>query len=274
MTEETSQRLKRWRRERMLDELHGLPRGCVPSDEVLGHVRGLHELGFSRWAITSAAGLRAKSTSFLDSDTRPGTYLRHARRFLALTPQLTFERAAGPSQVPSFAAVRRYQALQWLGHTQAVIEAAAVQGTGNHAWCSMLKPGERVSAARHRAMAAAFDELNTVPGLSAKTSTMARTRGFLPPIAWDDLDDPNEDPRLVSGGADIMDVIAVERVIAGEGWAPLSSSEVNAAIALGIRSGLKYREIADLLRMRHDAVTQRVTRYGLNAGSMKSGVAA
>lgn len=186
-----------YRRARMLDELHGVPRGRMPRAEVVAHVTALRALGFGEGAIASAAGLSGRSVRYFRSDAS-STSMVYARRFLELTPELVFARAAGHTLVPAFAAVRRMEALQWMGWRYSDIEQAGRAATGDPAWCNMLREPNQISASRHRSMCAAFDVLSGKRGGSRRTSAIARNRGFLPPLAWDDdtIDDPTATPDL------------------------------------------------------------------------------
>ncbi len=122
--------------------------------------------------------------------------------------------AADDTMVPSYAALRRHQALQRIGWRQADIEAAALEHGGAHAWCNMILAGERISASRHRAMRAAYDHLQLLKGPSRRTATLSERRGFAPPLAWDDIDDPAAE--VIDGSVEQgVDDIAVERAIAG-----------------------------------------------------------
>lgn len=263
-----SDRTSRWRegrKRRTLDELHGRPRGLASRKRITDHLDSLVAMGFSWGAIMSAAGMRSSTPAYAYARGTENTYMLHGRVYLELTPEAIFDRAAPDCKVASFAARRRYQALQWMGWPQAVIEATAVELTGNHAWCNMLLPDERIAAKRHRAMRAAFDALSMRQGPSRHTAAMARTKGFLPPLAWDNIDDPNEQPSVDAPAPDDtsdIDMIAVDRVLAGE-WAQLTSQEVYEVIRRGAARGLDSGDMAGLLRMSHDAVSRRASRAGI-----------
>jgi hypothetical protein len=69
-------------------------------------------------------------------------------------------------------------------------------------------------------IATAYDALwNKRPPLGDQGCKRARTHalrlGYLPPLAWDDIDNPDERPATVDSG-DMFDDIAVERAMHGD----------------------------------------------------------
>lgn len=113
---------------------------------------------------------------------------------------------------------RRLQALQALGHSGKAI--GAVVGHEQE-WARYILNSERITTTTATKVARAFDELcMTVPeGHSAdRIRREARVKGWLPPLAWDDIDDVTERPRRERGhvSPDDLDPVAVERLLAGE----------------------------------------------------------
>lgn len=70
---------------------------------------------------------------------------------------------------------------------------------------------------RHTADAVAqiYSELSDTPGPSNKARAAAKRAGYVPPAAWDNIDDPAEQPNLGGPGDDILDEEAIRRVLAG-----------------------------------------------------------
>jgi hypothetical protein len=269
ITAERKERLAEQRRELTLDRVRGLPRGVAPRGAVVNHLQGLYNLGFSHGAIASAAGIGSSAPSYMlgQSQGRSQTYLKHARKYLALTPELIFATAADDTRVPSVGARRRYEALLWMGWRQQDIEAKALELTGHHAWCNMLNPPERIAASRHRAMAAVYDALHMTQGPSLLNQSRARNAGYASPWAWDEdtIDNPAVIAPIYTGRdrSDEIDDIAVERTLAGD-WVPLTSKEIGEALRRGAERGMDCGEMATVLRMNKKAVQRRANRYGIH----------
>lgn len=130
----------------------------------------------------------------------------------------TYDRQRGIRRtVPNTGFVRRVHALQangWsLRHiaTELGIPKAAV-------WRKMMtRPG--ITLRTDQKMRETFDRLSLVPGPSSSARIRALSKGYAPPLAWDDetIDDPNakpktdapEDPRHI-------DEVVVRRILDGQ----------------------------------------------------------
>lgn len=114
---------------------------------------------------------------------------------------------------------RRLEALMWLGWSRATIGSRAGIGATN---MTRLRNAPTVTSATAARIARVFDELSmTLPPntqAAANVRNLARRRGYLPPLAWDDIDDPAERPACTTGHRrkDDIDDVVVERVLAGE----------------------------------------------------------
>lgn len=96
----------------------------------------------------------------------------------------TFANAPDDALVPVIPTRRRIEALHALGYTRRQHIDPMVP-TNN---VSQLLRGDRVHIATHRAIAAGYAALAGTPGPSALTRSRAATAGFLPPAAYDDID--------------------------------------------------------------------------------------
>jgi len=91
---------------------------------------------------------------------------------------------------------RRIESLAWLGWSRtAIAERAGMQATN----LARLIYGDTMTAALAARFAALYDELSmTFPTGGAQaianTRNQARARGAVSPLAWDDIDDPDEQP--------------------------------------------------------------------------------
>lgn len=126
-----------------------------------------------------------------------------------------------PRAVPAIGAQRRIQALLAMGWTSTEIAASAgmrnrdrvlqvLNGQGG-------KPCQWVTRATHEQVAAVFDSLvSAQPELTwvrRRTKSIAARKGFLPPAAWDDIDN---DPVPPAAEPVDMDEVVVDRILAGD----------------------------------------------------------
>lgn len=138
------------------------------------------------------------------------TYRRnlYARQYLA----------RGGMTIPALGSQRRIQALQAIGWRIRDIAGeldlwVADNGVCQTLWQLMRRDmTTRATAAR---IDAVYRRLNMTPGPSNHSRARAVNRGYLPPLAWDDIDDPDERPNL-SDARSSIDEAAIERVLAGD----------------------------------------------------------
>lgn len=65
---------------------------------------------------------------------------------------------------------------------------------------------------------AVYNLLSMTPGPSKTTRARALAKGWAPPLAWDDsaIDDPSAEPNWGKPRTDVVDAVAIRRVMAGE----------------------------------------------------------
>lgn len=194
------------------------------------HIAHLREFGMGSRTIAAHAGLDLGRVSLLIWGRRSraaGTggliIPRRIERatadaILAIKPDVAL--LAPMALIPARGAKRRIQALSTLGWTHD--EMAARLGTQQRHISHILLHQERVTVAMHQAVAAMFDEWWNVtppPITSYKASRVrvlkaAERRGYLPPLAWDDID--NDPTPAVVERETFIDELAVELAIAGD----------------------------------------------------------
>lgn len=113
---------------------------------------------------------------------------RNANKLLSVQIDL-----ADGAAIEALGSMRRLRALVALGYTQTdIANRIGVQlpnlGKLIHA------RQKHVSVKIARRISQVYDELLMKPGPSNRARRMARNHGWLPPLAWDDIDDPNEHP--------------------------------------------------------------------------------
>ena len=109
----------------------------------------------------------------------------------------------------------------------------------------------RVSAAHHHAIAATYEALCGRFGTSGAARARAARLGWVPPWAWDDIDDPGEHPACgnvlrVTRSDQVLDQVAVARAVAGDPVA-LTVAERIAAITILAARGRSDAQIGALL---------------------------
>lgn len=152
-----------------------------------------------------------------------------------------------PRAVPAVGAQRRLQALMVMGWTSTEIAAAAGMGTRDRVLQVMNgqggKPCQWITRSTHDQVVAVFDSLSSVqPELTwvrRRTRNIATRKGYLPPAAWDDIDN---DPEPPSSEPVDVDEVLVERILRGERLAatPAEKAEV---VRLWLASGRPLKQL-------------------------------
>lgn len=181
------------------------------------------------------------------------------------------EKRAEPLFMPPTGTVRRLQALVAYGWTYR--QLAARLGTVD-SWVSQLVRVDTRSKGILRRTAdgvrVLFDELTALPPPTGRGAAYARTvaarYGWVSPWAWDDIDDPTEEPKGVdredrSHHPCVFDEVAVERAIGGDAVV-LTAAERREAVRRLWAVGLEDKPISDLLRMSIGAVRRTRQRHG------------
>lgn len=149
---------------------------------------------------------------------------RQVRRYLA----------RGGLMVPSIGIRRRLQALAALGWTlQEVDTRLGHERSYSSKLAGTTGPIYATTAAEVTAL---YDDLSmTVPTgwIADRQRRQAKLRGWLPPLAWDDIDDPTERPDLRDHGNRFVDRdhAVVTRFLAGEHTLPTTVPERREIVA-------------------------------------------
>lgn len=121
--------------------------------------------------------------------------------------------------MPPLGTRRRIRALQAVGYSFPMIAEAADMSPKTIA--DLCYRSERVSTQTARVVAEVYERLcmKQPTGMFVKRSRlMAARKGWAPPLAWDDIDDPDEMPRglITSRDDDGIDPVVVDRLLAGD----------------------------------------------------------
>lgn len=217
-------------RERATNRAHAYGRydGLVDADPVRAHVRALTGMGVGLKQITRLSGVSGGTLNkLMYGHPLPGGGRRApSRRCSPRTADrilgLPLDRAllAGGALVDGTGTRRRLQALVARGWSQRCL--ARKLGVHEANFSKTVRATE-VLVSTARAVAALYDELWDCTPVAVTGSQkiavnrarrMAHERGWLPPLAWDDIDDPDETPTVDL--APVLDEIAVERAMVGD----------------------------------------------------------
>jgi len=150
----------------------------VPTTRVVEHLAALRASGMGVRRISQLSGVSPSTIAKLP-DNRLGMRPQTARRLLAVKPS-TYLRALVPAQ-------RRCQALAAIGwDARRVAERSGLRMRV----ISDITAGrmQQVSEPTDVAVRRTYEMLCMTPGPSQRARNWARSRGWAPPLAWDDID--------------------------------------------------------------------------------------
>lgn len=151
------------------------------------------------------------------------------------------DKLRGGRAVPAIGDQRRLQALMALGWSSTEIAAAAGLPHRNHVLRILNgqkgKPTLWVERKTHQWVCEVYEALSmsfSDSPYSARTRAWAQRQGFLPPLAWDNPDDPSEQPgscaqehvdKAVPRTLETADPVVVQRILSGEWKLPSNPAE-------------------------------------------------
>jgi transcriptional regulator with XRE-family HTH domain len=178
------------------------------AEPVRQHAKRLQEYGIGWMRIAALADVPKGSVSRLlygDSSrgTPPSRRVRPATAAAILAIEPNLDVLAGTVSVDATGTRRRIQALVAMGWSQSKIAARLGVAPTN---LGTTMSGKQVHAATARAVRALYDELWNQPPpedthhdkiAASRARNLARSRGWAPPLAWDDetIDDPRARPH-------------------------------------------------------------------------------
>jgi hypothetical protein len=266
------------------EKTYGAPRPYVDAAEAREHIRTLRRNGvgveqIAKKVHTSATHIREIDHSTHRSNKRPPiTQIRAelARRILAVRA----DDRSPHSQVDATGPRRRLQALVAIGWPLA--ELAPLLGRSTTKLRDLLT-ADHVQLRTAQRVRDLHDKLWDAPPprdseaqrrASDEARRLAAEQGWLPTLAWDNIDtDPEPDPSTPStkSHSDDLDEIAIERAVAGDHirLTELTPAEQAEVVRRLTEQGKSIRDIADQL-----ATTKRtVSRRRGSAASAERGAA-
>lgn len=211
------------------------PRGDMA--KVQQHLADLRKQGTGLRRIAEAADTSRRhlqricdgSLAFIGSDM--------AERILAVQPH-------PPHRVPMLHVSRRLQALAAIGYSAAHLARLLDRSPDLVAgWMA----GARYPTVERRTLELVsdlYERLCMTPGPSPLARAAARRQGYAPPLAWDDIDDPDEHPAHV-GEYVAVDPVVVARILSGDWRLRCTPDEKRAVCERWLDAG---RPLAELER--------------------------
>lgn len=163
----------------------------VDAAVLLEHINKLKAAGLTQCAIARQAGVSASTVSYVVLGRTQAVHRPKAERILAVQPT-----AVDPlSDRSALGATRRIRALYAIGHGQTSIAANSPLAL---ATVSEIANGRyrQISPRIDDQVRAAYRQLAQTPGRSHKAKWRAAQEGWPGPLAWDDIDNPTEQPDV------------------------------------------------------------------------------
>lgn len=190
-------------------------------DRELGRSKGRACAKCGTWfqPVAKARYCSAECRCGTDAGYNAGCHCTACTKAHALARNLS--RAAPRPLVPALGTHRRIQALGYLGWS---CQELSLHMGKHRSYVLKLFRTERLEAATAARIAELFEELCMTPCPSrsaSRTAAEARARGWWPPLAWLDIDDPDEDPGraddlpLDAELDDDVDEVLVQRILDG-----------------------------------------------------------
>lgn len=211
-------------------------RGYVDGQPVRDRIELLLSLGFGHRAIQDQTGL---SVDWLRKSTGRVQLLTH-HKIMAIPLPKGF---VPGGELSALGTKRRLRALAAIGWSLRY-QGGHLGGTSGYA-TNLLTGGDVVLSSTAAKVDAMYRELSATPGPSRRSKANAQRKGWPPPLAWDDIDDPDEEPDL---GADTK----------------LSFPE--RYLELREHVGLNHQQIADVMGIELDSLERQLYRYDMFKG--------
>lgn len=171
--------------------MRGKPTGLIDSRPVQEHIKALSDAGVSGKRLGELVGMPQASIWRITKQTQ--VLASTAEKILAINPSNARELAKDNAHFPSLGSRRRLQALQVLGHTG---ESLAREAGMNRRALIAVQSQDWVSGETARKIASLYERLHLTRGGSEATRRRSLLKGWVPPLAWENIDDPHEVPVM------------------------------------------------------------------------------
>jgi hypothetical protein len=236
----------------------------VDAEPARQHVRSLMAAGMGWMHLARITGVPNGAISRLlygDKQRPPSRRIRPYTAAKLLAVHVDLDSLADGASVNAVGTQRRSQALAAIGWT--ITGQANRLGWYVNNFHKMAVKQTHVTASTARAVADLYDELSGTPAPPSagqqRALAAAARNGWAPPAAWDDetIDDPATIPNVGGEGRDVVDEVAIRRVLDGNA-----------------RYGdLKLAERRELIRLNHGRIPNLGQRIGMSGAQYKRWVA-
>lgn len=196
----------------------------VDVEPAAAHLDALFDAGAGWTQLAAATGCSTSTLHLIRRRTSPKIHRTTAVKILAVRPG-----QAQPARRPvsNIGTRRRIQALMAIGHSMRDI-ATAAHGIDISVVREALNGARRtgVTAQTASRIARAYRTLAARPGTNTRARNRAAAAGWPGPAAWDDIDNPSEQP-------DLSGITATTRPLKKRGEADVMAAEVHHLAALG-----------------------------------------
>lgn len=239
----------------------------VPSDVAVALIDDWTRQGYSPKWIATAAGLTTNYIQNVVSERRHGTNRGIGPAYAARIASTDI--TTGSSGVgPALGARRRLQALAAIGWT---VEELGARSGVKFTTISAIQRGatRQITAARHATVTALWDDLSATRGPSKEAARRAAAKGWHAPAAWDDIDDPHEQPQRACSDPDCTKG-AIARGLCHAHYEVASGRRTSTGHAVidedSLRDfaswGLTVAQVAERTGVQRDSVAARLRRIG------------
>ncbi len=170
-----------------LRRARGIP-GFIPTTPIIRRIRALQQAGWTYPEIAAAAGVDRRTVHNIMTGYVAHVHQRTATTIVGLRP------ADAPNRVPGIGTCRRIQALALMGWP-ITWTGREVGMRGSQVNELMAGRRKRIPRAQAEAVKALFEKRWMTPGPSVQARTVALRNGWVPALAWDDIDNPDEKPQ-------------------------------------------------------------------------------
>ncbi len=230
------------------------------SEPVRAHVQHLLDMDMTAPMIAQAAGCSDQTIYFLANGMFPRTKLGIAIPVRGVThhphPNATHALAIG--------ARRRVEALIAIGwQSQYIAERLGISHRTR--LMTMLKQ-PRIAYGTWLAIEVLYDELSGTPGPSSYSMNRAKKYGFMPPLAWEDLDIDHPEHQAVtendsSESDDAIDEVLFQRILNGRHSGETPKAERKAVLDYAVKHGWGGTKVAEVLNLSKDAGDVSIRRH-------------
>jgi len=178
--------VREWARNRYRLQAYGQWDPHADLDAVRAHLDDLRAHGIGVTAIAKASGVGRSQVERIRRGATKRIGKETAAKLLAVTPE---DRA----QLPAWRVTRRLRALNAIGYSTRHL--ADLLGTTQEVVSDHLV-GDRkwVQVKTLDSVSELYERLCMTPGGNAASRRIAGKRGYAPPLAWENIDDPDEQP--------------------------------------------------------------------------------